>query len=150
MEDEIRDPKAVLEALERAKSDAKKYREELEELQTNYASLEQSKNELAQQLDEAQNNDQWQQRAKELMIKQSLGSNADRLYKFIDQSSINFDDDGKLTGIDEAIQKVKSELPELFDTKRAVGGAADLFATGEPPKKLSGSEAQVARLFRKQ
>ena len=141
VEQEIKDPKAVLDALERAKTDAKKYREEAEGLRAENATLKET-------VESTKNADsEWKDRAKELYVKNELGSNADRLMKFVDMDSIDFDENGTPTGIEEAISKVKEDLPELFDNKKRVGGAADLFERGDPPKKASGSEAQVARLF---
>lgn len=134
---EIEDPKAVLDALERAKKDAKKFREELEALQAEYDGL---KSEIATL-------DTWKNRTKELLIKGSLGSNAERLMKFLDHESITLGDDGDIQGLDEAINKVKSDLPELFDPKRQVGGAADAFEQNPPKQELKGTDAQVARLF---
>lgn len=136
---EIKDPKAVLDALERAKADAKKYREEAEALKSEVETL---KTTLEQP-------NEWKDRTRDLMIKQELGTGADRLMKFIDMDSITFNDDGDLEGVTEAVAKVKADLPELFDSKRRVGGAADLYEKGETPVRPTGTEAQVSRLMRK-
>lgn len=145
----IDDPKAVLEALERAKKDAKKFREELETLQGQFAELEKARDSLKATVDTYESGEgEWKNRTKELLVKGQLGTNAERLMKFIDMDSIDFADDGQITGVDEAVSKVKADLPELFDPKKRVGGAADLFDKGESPNKPTGTEAQVARLFR--
>lgn len=144
----IDDPKAVLEALERAKKDAKKFREELETLKGQYAELEKSRDALKATVDTYESGEgEWKNRTKELLVKGQLGNNAERLMKFIDMDSIDFADDGQITGLEEAVSKVKADLPELFDPKKRVGGAADLFDRGDAPKKVTGSEAQVARIF---
>lgn len=146
----INDPKAVLDALERAKNDAKKYREELEGMQARLTELEKSRDSLkatVQTYEEGEN--VWKNRVKEQTIKSALGTNAERVMKFIDMDSIDFDEEGKVSGLDEAVSKVKADLPELFDPKKRVAGAADLFEQGEAPKQVSGTDAQVARLFHK-
>jgi chromosome segregation ATPase len=145
--DEIRDPKAVLEALERAKADAKKFREELEAVQAQMTELEKTRDALKETVKTyEEGGNEWKSRTKELMVKGQLGTNADRLMKFIDMESIDFAEDGNITGLDEAVSKVKADLPELFDPKRRVAGAADLFDKGEVAKKVTGTEAQVARI----
>lgn len=143
MTEEIEDPKAVLAALDRAKADAKKYREELAELRTQFDDLTTARDEL---LEQAKDN-KWHDLAKEMMVKASLGANADRLIKFVDLEAITLDDAGEVNGLDEELTKVKTDLPELFDTKRQVGGAADLYEKGDKPAAPTGSEAQVRRIF---
>ena len=148
IENEIRDPKAVLEALERAKADAKKFREELDALQGEMAELQKSRDALKETVKTyEEGGNEWKNRTKELLVKGQLGTNADRLMKFIDMDSIDFAEDGQITGLDEAVSKVKADLPELFDAKKRVGGAADLFDKGEVATHVTGTDAQVARLF---
>jgi hypothetical protein len=147
---EIKDPKAVLDALERAKTDAQKARTELEAIQAQSAALAKDKTDLEEMVKGLKEIDGvWKAKTKELLVTRALGGNAERVMKFIDMDSITFDEDDKITGIDEAVAKVKADLPELFDPKRRVGGAADLFDKGEPVKAASGTEAQVKRLFNK-
>lgn len=144
MSEEIKDPEAVLAALERAKADAKRYREESEQLKTDIAKLQDSVNGLQEERGTLRD------KAKRALVgKEINNANVDRIMKFLDIDSIDFDDEGNLTGVDDAVNKVKADLPELFDTKKQVGGAADLFTQGDPPKPLSGSEAQVARLMKR-
>jgi FtsZ-binding cell division protein ZapB len=148
---EIKNPKAVLAALERAKADAQKFREELEAMKADYEALQKT-NEALQTTVKTyeEGGNEWQNRAKELMVKQAIGTrNPERIMKFMDMDSIAFDEHGQLTGFDEAFGKVKNELPELFNEKKRVGGAADLFAKDEVQAKQTGTEAQVARIFRK-
>lgn len=140
----IEDPKAVLAALDRAKADAKRYREEAEALQTQVADLQ------AKVDKHAETESTWQEKAKLALVTKELNSgNAERIMKFLDIDSIGFDDEGNLTGVEEAVNKVKADLPELFDTKRSVGGEADLFTQGDAPKPLTGSAAQVARIMQR-
>jgi hypothetical protein len=146
---EIKDPKAVLDALERAKSDAKKHREAADALQAEIEGLKESAEAMRAQIESYESGDsEWKSRTKELLIKDALDTkSAGRVMKFLDLDSIDFDEDGKLTGLDEAVSRVKADLPELFDSKKRVGGEADLFEKGEAPKKPTGTEAQVARIF---
>lgn len=146
---EIKDPKAVLDALERAKADAKKFREELEALQEGHAELVKAKNALDETVKSLQESDgTWKNKTKELLVKGHLGPNAERVMKFLDMNAITLGDDGEVAGLNEAVAKVKSDLPELFDPKKRVGGAADLFDKGDAPKAATGTEAQVQRIFR--
>lgn len=43
-----------------------------------------------------------------------------KITKLLDLGQIELDDDGNVTGLDEQIESVKSEFPELFETKRSV------------------------------
>lgn len=146
---EIKDPKAVLDALERAKADAKRFREELDTLKSEHAETLKEQESLKDSLETLKADTTWKDRAKELTVRSKLGTNADRLMKFMDLESVTLNDEGEAEGLDEAVAKVKGDLPELFDSKRRVGGAADLYEKGEAPVKPTGTEAQVARLMRK-
>lgn len=42
-----------------------------------------------------------------------------KITKLLDLSQIGLDDDANVTGLDEQIESVKSEFPELFETKRS-------------------------------
>ena len=147
---EIKDPKAVLEALERAKADAKKYREQAE-------ALEAEKQQMVDRISALEGDEGialWKNRAVELATKQQLAKSGvadpDRIYGFMDASTLDYDDEGRVTGFDEAVKAVKEKLPELFDNKRRVAGGADLFESEKPRRELSGTEAQVQRIFSKQ
>jgi glutathionylspermidine synthase len=151
MTEPIENPEAVLAALERAKSDAKKYRENAEALAAEVTALQTSTDEMKAVIKSMEDGgNEWKDKAKALLIKDSLNeANADRVMKFLDVSSIDFDEDGKLTGLDDAIAKVKADLPELFDVKRAVGGEADQFQKEDVKTNPTGTDIQVARLFNK-
>ncbi|MBJ7479706.1 phage scaffolding protein [Rhodococcus sp. (in: high G+C Gram-positive bacteria)] len=43
-----------------------------------------------------------------------------KITKLLDLDQIELDDEGNVTGLDEQIETVKSEFPELFETKRSV------------------------------
>ena len=130
---EIKDPKAVLEALHRANEDAKKYREE--------------RDTYKKRLD----NQEWKKRAISAEVRAHVSGlgikDADRVVKYIGTDGIDFDDDGELTGISEKIESLKSDLPEVFDAKRRVGGKADASIGSSPNGGQSASEKQAAALL---
>lgn len=110
---EIKDPKAVLDALERAKNDAKRYREERDHIQTSFDSI----------------NDQFTNVQKSLINEKinsklnSLGvSNSERFSSYIDMEKVSVNEFGEVDGVDDQIAKIRSDFPELFDPKRIVGG----------------------------
>lgn len=132
----IKDPAAVLAALERAKADAKKYREEYEALS---AELTPIKEELDTMKSELKTN------AVKRAVKDA-GADPDRVMQFMKLDGIEYKD-GKLDGFDDAFETVKTALPELFDPKRRVGGRADM-ETGDANVQKSVSEMQAERLLR--
>lgn len=135
---EIKDPKAVLAALERAKADAKRYREQAEALQTKVSELEAQPN-------------TWRERVVAAEAKLALNSlgikDTDRLLKYLDTNSVTLDEEGKVTGLTEAVEALKVDFPELFEPKRRVGNAADIFADGNNKPQLSDSEVQAKYLL---
>ncbi len=73
-----------------------------------------------------------------------LGLNEpDRIVKYLDTSNVSFNDDGELTVLDESIDNVKKDFPELFDVKRRVGGKADGAANSPSNVKKSASQMQA-------
>ena len=134
---EIKDPAAVLAALERAKADAKKYREELEALQAETTPIR-------EELDKMRND------MKSNAIKRAVkdaGADPDRIMQFLKVDEIQYKD-GELEGFDDAFNTVKTALPELFDPKRRVGGQVELETNGNPNHIKSVTEMQVERLMR--
>lgn len=143
----INDPKAVLEALERAKEDAKKYREQAE-------ALEAEKQGFVDRIASLEGDEGialWKNRTVELAAKQELAKSGvkdvDRIYGLMDATTFDYDDEGSVTGFAEALDKVKADLPELFDDKRRVAGGADAFNKEPVKQKMTGTEAQVKRIF---
>lgn len=132
----IKDPAAVLAALERAKADAKKYREEYEAIT---AQLTPIKEELDKMKGEMKTN----------AVKRAVadaGADPERVMQFLKMDDIDYKA-GKLEGFDDAFDTVKTALPELFDPKRRVGGRVEL-ETGEANHVKSVSELQAERLLR--
>lgn len=144
---EIKDPKAVLEALARAKEDAKKYREQAEALEAE----KQGHLDRIAALEGDEGIALWKNRAVELAAKAQLAKSGvkdtDRIYGLMDASTFDYDDEGRVTGLEDALSEVKKKLPELFDEKRRVGGGADAFADEPAKQKMTGTEAQVKRIL---
>lgn len=131
---EIKDPSAVLAALDRAKADAKRFRTEKEAVEQEIVitreklSLNQTK----------LKNDK--------IIRQLLENgvqNADKLLKYIKTSEIELTDDFEINGLDDQLESLKIDFPELFDPKRIVGGKADAGITSAVDSPLSASELQA-------
>jgi hypothetical protein len=113
---EIRDPKAVLDALDKAKAEAKKFRLEKEalELQINEFSLKTSS---------IQSNLINEKINKHLS---SLGiQNGDKLSKYLKLDQLSLTEDFEVAGLDEQVATLKTDFPELFDPKFIVAGKAD-------------------------
>lgn len=131
---EIKDPAAVLAALERAKADAKKFRTEKEASDIELTSM----------------------RDKTLMIQTKLKRdkiikgledsgvpNADKLLKYIKIDEINLTDELEIDGLEIQLGSLKSDFPELFDPKRVLGGKANSGVTSEADLPVSASEMQA-------
>lgn len=136
----IKDPKAVLDALQRAKKDAKAFREERDALQLRLDSN-----------DNGADIEKYKQRALRAEAKMALQAkgikNVDGLAKYLDLENVDYDDDGRVKGLEESIGKLKTDFPDLFDPKKRAGGKADIFENGEPKTAVSGTQAQVKRIF---
>jgi hypothetical protein len=137
---EIRDPQAVLSALEKAKAEAKKTRLEKEELEKQLAELT-NKTSLAQArlMDE-----------KILKNLSSLGiPNGAKLMKYIKLDQLQLTDDFEVAGLEDQIDALKTDFPELFDPKIIVGGKADSAMSKSIENILSVSDLQAKSvLFR--
>lgn len=128
---EIRDPQAVLDALDRAKKEAKQSRIEKEELEKQMLDKE---NQIAKYSGKL-----LREKIEKEITKLNI-SNSDRIFKYLDVSNITFDDDLNIVGLDEQIKEMKKDFPELFDPKLLVGGKADAAAATSVEKKASASE----------
>lgn len=131
---EIKDPEAVLAALERAKKDAKAAREEKEALEAKLAQYEQDNAKYSGKL------------LREKVI-QELGklniANTERILKFVKFEGLTFDEELNIVGLEEQIAELKNDFPELFDPKLLVAGKADSADSAPIDKKLSASERQA-------
>jgi hypothetical protein len=136
----IEDPKAVLSALERAKSDAKKNRERTEELE---ALLNEKESTIAQFSGKLLNQKLTQKLAAEGI------SDPDRVLKFINIGNLSFDDDFNIIGFEDQFEALKNDLPEVFDAKLRVGGQADTAIKASVSTTYSATELQAAKILGK-
>jgi hypothetical protein len=131
---EIKDPAAVLAALERAKADAKKFRLEKESLEKELA----EKVTVSTSIQKQYMNEKINNHIAKLGIQ-----NGDRLLKYIKSDNLTLNEEFEVVGLDEQIETLKSDFPELFDPKLLVGGKADSAGSQPVTKILSASEMQA-------
>jgi len=131
---EIKDPAAVLAALDRAKKDAKQFREEKEALETE---IEKYRNENAKYSGKLLKEKVMQQLA-ELKL-----ANTDRLFKYLKLEQLSFDEELNIVGLEDQIKEIKQDFPELFDPKLLVAGKADSADSTPVDRKISASERQA-------
>lgn len=137
---EIRDPKAVLEALDKAKAEAKKFRLEKEALETQ---MNASISKVSQFHDKLV----MEQVNKHLA---SLGiQHGDRLNKYIKMDALSLTEDFEVNGLDEQIATLKTDFPELFDPKFIVAGKADSGVTASLQVPQSASDLQAKLVLKK-
>jgi len=128
---EIKDPAAVLAALDRAKKDAKQFRVEKEELETQLKSWQDYSDKIKSKF------------VKDKVVGhlQGLGlQNSDRLLKYIKVDLLTLNDEMELEGLDDQIDSLKNDFPELFDPKFLVGGKADSADAVAVAKPITTSE----------
>lgn len=114
---EVRDPDGLLAAYNKAKEDLVALRNEHKALQDQVASL---------------NTDEFRLKALSAETKLALQAqgikDVDRLMPYIGTDGLDFDADGKVTGLDDRLKNLRKDLPEVFDAKVRAGGRADIFA----------------------
>lgn len=136
----IEDPKAVLSALERAKADAKKFREEKEELEARFAEKDEALSKYTGNL--------IQQKVADMLKEQGI-SNSSRVLKFVDMSQISLDEDFNVVGFETQMEQLKEDLPEIFDPKLRVGGQADAAVRASVSTQYSATEMQAMKILGK-
>lgn len=138
--DDIKDPEGFLKAYAKARQDLSDLRADNKRLTTEL---------------EAKSDDEvskWKERALKAEAKTTLEAqgikNAERILKYLNLEGVDFDEDGNLTGLDDKVTEVKTDFPELFDTKRRAGrNSADIHDQNPPKRELSPSELQVAAIY---
>jgi hypothetical protein len=131
---EIKDPVAVLAALDRAKKDAKLFREEKEALETEITKFKEQNAKFSSKL--------LKEKLTQEISKQYTGP-SDRLLKFIKLDNLSLDEEFNLVGFDEQMEQIKTDFPEIFDPKLLVAGKADSADSKPVDKKMSASELQA-------
>jgi hypothetical protein len=134
----IDDPKAVLDALDRAKNDAKKFREEKEKLEIDLNSRDQKIAEFSGKL--------LREKVTQQLSIEGI-KDPKRLLKFVDLNSLEFDENLEIVGFADQLQKLKEDLPELFDAKLRVGGQGDGAAKTSISTNHSASQLQAAKIL---
>lgn len=135
MEEEVKDPAAVLAELRRVQGDLKDAKAEIKQLKK-----------------ETESNDYevWKERALKSEAKVALSEQGikdpDRILKYLNLDGIEVNEDG-ITGLDKKLEEVKADFPELFDAKRRAGGKADIFADNPAQTPKSASERQAQALM---
>jgi hypothetical protein len=136
----LNDPKAVLAALDRAKSDAKKFREEKEKLEIDLNSSNQKIAEFSGKL----LHEKVLQKISAEGIKEPR-----RLLKFMDLTKFEFDEDLNVIGFEDQFKQLQEDLPEIFDPKLRVGGQADAAVKASVSTRYSATELQAAKILGK-
>jgi hypothetical protein len=131
---EIKDPIAVLAALDRAKNDAKRFRTEKEAVEQEIVTTREQMNTVRSKL----KNDR---------ILNSLNKagipNPDKLLKYIKTSEIELTEDFEIDGLDGQLEALRLDFPELFDPKKIFGGKADSGVSSAIDTAISASELQA-------
>jgi hypothetical protein len=136
----LNDPKAVLAALDRAKNDAKKFREEKEKLEIDLNSSNQKIAEFSGKL----LHEKVLQKISEEGVKDGR-----RLLKFMDLTKFEFDENLNVVGFEDQFNQLKEDLPEIFDPKLRVGGQADTGVKASVSTRYSATELQAAKILGK-
>lgn len=127
-------------ALDKYKKENEKFRLERDDWKSKYESgvaEDETINALKAQVTKAE--------AKLRLQKEGI-KDVDRLVGRMDFSNVGFDDDGNINGLDEQVESLKTDLPELFDHKRRVAGGADGSSQGSAPS-MTPTEMAVRRIF---
>lgn len=134
----IEDPKAVLDALDRAKSDAKKFREEKEKLEVDLNSKNQTIAEFSTKL------------LREKVIQKIAAEgikDPKRILKFMNINTLQFDENLEIVGFDDQFNQIKEDLPEIFDPKLRVGGQADTAVKASVSTQFTATQLQAAKIL---
>ena len=134
----IDNPEAVLNALNKANAEAKKFREEKEKLQADLENKSQIVADYSSKLIKEK-------------VKSQLELNGikdtERFFKFIDINGLSIGENGELNGFDSQFDTLKSDFPEIFDAKLRVGGQADSASSISVSTKISASELQARKIL---
>lgn len=136
----INDPKAVLDALDRAKSDAKKLREEKEQLEVDLDSKDQAIAEYSGKL--------LREKVLKKMSDEGI-KDPQRFMRFINTTTLSFDDNLEVIGFEDQFSQLKEDLPEIFDPKLRVGGQADTAVQASVSTKYTATQLQAAKILGK-
>jgi len=134
----IDDAKAVLAALDRAKQDAKRFREEKEKLEIDLNSKDLKIAEFSGKLLD----EKIMQKLSAEGIKEPR-----RVLKFLNMTTLQFDENLEVVGFEDQFNQLKEDLPELFDAKVRVGGQADTAVSTTVNTRISATEMQARKIL---
>lgn len=123
-DEEVKDPAAVLAELRRVQEDLKAVRAELKTTQDERDGLKSQVESLGSD----------EMRTKALLAETKLAlqkqgiKDVDRIIKYVGTEGLDFDDKGGVSGLEDRLKTLKTDLPEIFDPKVRAGGKADIFA----------------------
>ncbi len=136
----LNDPKAVLAALDRAKADAKKFREQKEQLEVDLNSTNQKIAEFSGKL----LHEKVLQKISAEGVKEPR-----RLLKFMDLTKFEFDENLDVVGFEDQFKQLQEDLPEIFDPKLRVGGQADTAVKATVSTQYTATQLQAAKILGK-
>lgn len=135
-EEEVKDPQGLLKAYNKLRDDLREISTERDTIKT--------------QLEEM-SSDGFKARAigaeARLALHRTGVKDIERVMKYINVDGIDFDDKGAVKGLDDKVNEIKKDLPEIFDVKRRVGGKADIHATNEVETKQNPLRDAVHNAF---
>lgn len=144
---DIEDEAAFLKAYEKLKADVVTLRAEIKQ-------VEKEKGELETQIEGL--SDESVQKYKEKAIRAEIKAqlvddgvpNPDGVLKYLDLKDMDFDEDDNLTGLDDKLDTLKTDLPILFDKKARAGkDKVDIHDRNPANTQKSTTEQQVDQLF---
>lgn len=136
---------------EMTQEDVDRMQEALDNFKKENQKFREQRDEYKAALDNNEVNAEFRERALRAEAKLKLGANGvkdpDRIIKYLKFDNVVFDEQGNLAGLDESIETVRQDFPELFDPKRRVGGKADAAANTAVKVEKSASQLQAERVL---
>lgn len=139
--EDIQNPEAFLRAYRKMKDDLRDLRAENKSLTQQIESVDEDAV------------TKWKERAVKAEAKLNLEGqgikDADRILKYVSLDGVDFDEEGNLSGLDDKLEGIKTDFPELFDTKRRAGrNSADIHADTPANTQKDLTETQVDAWFK--
>jgi len=136
-EEEVKDPQALLKAYREAVEDLKTLREENKTLK------EAGSDEVIEK---------WKTRAirseAKLAVQATGVQDSERVLKYLNLDGVDFNDKDEVTGLDDKLEEIKKDFPELFDAKKRAGrSSVDIHDEKPANSEKTLTERQVDALF---
>jgi hypothetical protein len=140
--------KKTQEALTKANAEAKKHRLALRAAKKTAASSEDTEDAAAKA--EAAAAAKWKPKvvnsAAVAALAEAGARNPERLVKLVEHDDLDVDDDGTVSGLDDEVDRLKEDYPELFVKRRSGGKVETGDRGGDTKKKMTATERQAAAL----